>query len=175
VKPRHTLLAAWPAIVLLATGCGYHVAGQADLLPKELHTVAIPAFENATTRYKLTQRMAGALTREFVTRTRYRIVPSPADADAVLLGSVINYFAYPTIFDTRKGRATGMQVVVILQVRLVKTAGGAVLYQSNNLAIHNRYEISANQARYFDESDASLDRLSEDVAKKVVSAILENF
>ena len=175
MKMRRRWLAVLPVLALLTAGCGYHVAGKADLLPKELHTIAIPAFENATTRYKLTQRMAGALTREFVTRTRYHIVPQAADADAVLLGSVINYFAYPTIFDTRKGRATGMQVVVILQVRLVKTAGGNVLYESGNMAIHNRYEISADQARYFDESDASLDRLSDDVAKRVVSAILENF
>jgi hypothetical protein len=38
-----------------------------------------------------------------------------------------------------------------------------------------RYEISVNPQQYFDESQAALQRLSRDVARTVVSAILENF
>ena len=31
-------------ICALLNGCGYHVAGQADLVPKSVQTVAIPPF-----------------------------------------------------------------------------------------------------------------------------------
>ena len=35
---------------LVASGCGYHVSGHADLMPKNIKTIAIPAFGNITTR-----------------------------------------------------------------------------------------------------------------------------
>ena len=28
---------------LLSVSCGYHVAGKADLMPKTIHTIAVPA------------------------------------------------------------------------------------------------------------------------------------
>ena len=74
--------------LILALGlasCGYHVSGKADLLPKTVHTIAIPAFQNATIQYKLTDLMPGALAREFITRTRYRVIPDPQDERKVYI------------------------------------------------------------------------------------------
>ncbi len=45
---------------LMFGSCGYHVAGHADLMPKTIHTVCIPAFQNSTIRYKLTDRLPGS-------------------------------------------------------------------------------------------------------------------
>jgi outer membrane lipopolysaccharide assembly protein LptE/RlpB len=74
---------------LLAASCGYHVAGRADLVPKSVQSIAIPAFTNVTTRYKLTDRLPEALSREFISRTRYHIVADADQADAILRGSVL--------------------------------------------------------------------------------------
>jgi hypothetical protein len=38
-----------------------------------------------------------------------------------------------------------------------------------------RYEIAVDQKAYLDESDVALDRLSRDVARTVVSSVLEAF
>ncbi len=160
---------------LLAPGCGYRVAGRGDLLPKAIQTIAVPAFENATARYKLTQFLPAAVTREFLSRTRYQIVSDPGEADATLYGAVVNYFSYPTTFDPATGRATGMQMIVVLDLRLLERDSGNMLYLNSGLTIQNRYEISADQAAYFEESDTALARLSADVARSVVSAVLENF
>ena len=77
------------------TGCGYRVSGHSDLLPTTIKTIAIPAFGNATTRYRLTELMPRSLTREFITRTRYQVVADENDADAVLRGAVLNYLYIP--------------------------------------------------------------------------------
>ena len=98
------VLAVW---CFLLSSCGYHVAGKADLVPKSIHTIAIPAFTNITTRYKLTDHLPEAISREFIARTRYQIINDPQAADAVLRGSVINYIAYPTVFDQKTQRASG--------------------------------------------------------------------
>jgi len=167
------------ALVVLCSfvsSCGYHVAGKADLVPKSIHTIAIPSFTNITTRYKLTDHLPEAISREFIARTRYQIVNDPQAADAVLRGSVINFIAYPTTLDQQTGRASGLAVNVTMGVSLVERATGKVIFTRPTFDVRQRYEISvSNATAYFDESDAALDRLSRDVARTVVTAILENF
>ena len=166
------------AALLLAislASCGYHVAGKTNLLPKNVQSIAIPAFGNVSTQYKVADLLAAALTREFISRTRYRITADPNTADAVLSGAVANYFYYPTVADPVTGRGTGAQVVVILQISLRDRATGALLFNRPSMEFRERYEISIDPKAYFDESEAAMQRLSRDVARSVVSAILENF
>ncbi len=163
------------ATALALTGCGYHVSGHADLLPKKIKVIAVPAFANVTTRYKLANSLPADITREFLERTRYQIVAEPEKADAVLTGAVVNFAAYPTVFDPLTQRATGVLVIVNVQLTLRDRVTNAVLFSRPNMEFRERYEISVDPRAYFDESDAAMRRLSRDVARSVVSAILENF
>jgi hypothetical protein len=158
-----------------ATSCGYHITGHADLMPKNIKTIAIPAFGNVTTRYKLARLLPADITREFLSRTRYAIVADPNQADAVLTGNVINFAVYPTVSDPSSGRATAAQAVVTLQLTLTNRATGAVVYSRPSFEFRERYEISVDPKAYFDESGTAMERLSRDAARSVVSAILENF
>ncbi len=167
------LLIALPALALAS--CGYHVAGRADLLPPTLKTISIPAFENGTIRYKLSELMPQALAREFITRTRYRVVPDPDSADMVLRGSVVTYAFNPTIFDSVRQRANVADLRVTLQVTLTERATGRILYQRPSFEVKESYQISPQPAEYFEESAAALQRASERVSRQVVTAILENF
>jgi hypothetical protein len=171
-------LAAGTAVLALAAsgwGCGYRVAGRGDLLPRNIHTIAIPAFANMTTRYKLSERLPVAIAREFVSRTRYKVVQEPNQADAILQGAITGYNSNPTIFDPATGRASAVQLNVLLDVTLRERATGTVLYSQTRMEFRERYEISVDQRAYFEESDTALDRLSRDVAQTLVSAVLEKF
>jgi outer membrane lipopolysaccharide assembly protein LptE/RlpB len=158
----------------LLGGCGYHVGPQGSLLPATVHTIAIPQFGNNTVVYKLSSYMSEAVTREFITRTRYAVVADPKQADATLYGSIVNYSSGATVSDPTTGRGTGAQITVQVQVRLV-ARDGKVLYTRPNFVFQDRYEISINPGQYIDESQATLSRLSRDLARSVVSAVLENF
>jgi hypothetical protein len=160
---------------LSLTSCGYHIAGHSDLLPKTIQTICVPAFSNAITRYKLTDRMPEAVAKELISRTRYHIVSDPNKADAVLRGSIMNYISYATVADPITGRATAVDLRVYLQVSLVERVTGKVLFSRPSLEVRERYEISVDPRAYFDESDAALDRASKQVAAQIVTAILENF
>jgi hypothetical protein len=161
--------------VLVLSSCGYRVVGKTDVLPKNVKTIAVLAFGNATTRYKISDLLAAAITREFISRTRYRIVAEPSQADAVLTGSVVNFFAYPTTFDPQTGRAAGVQVILMMQLSLRDRSTNAVLFDRPHMEFRQIYELSVDPKVYFDESDVALDRLSRDAARSVVSAVLENF
>ena len=175
MKSTRALASGLLAISIAGWGCGYHVSGHADLIPRTIHTIAIPAFTNTTTRYKLTEQLPAAITREFITRTRYRIVPSVDDCDAVLTGAVVGYTSYPTTYDPVTGRASAVHLSVFLDIALRERATGTVLFSRERMEYRERYEISVDSSAYFEESDAALARLSRDVARAVVSAVLERF
>jgi hypothetical protein len=162
-------------VALALTGCGYHVGGHTNLLPKDIKTIAIPSFGNATVREKLPRLLTADIAREFITRTRYTIVANPNQADAVLNGSLLTFNNYPTLSDPVSGRATGVQVMATIQVTLTDRRSGKVLFTRPNLEFRERYEITLDPGTYFDESDTAAQRLSRDVARTVISAILENF
>jgi hypothetical protein len=158
------------------SSCGYHVAGQANLVPKTVHTIAVPPFGNATVRYKLSDLLPEEISREFIARTHYQVVNDPTQADAVLRGTVIGYLAYPTLIDQATGRTSGLQINVKMEVSLVERSTGKVIFARPYYEAHERYELSVtNNLQYFDESGAALQRLSKDVARDLVSSILENF
>jgi len=162
------------ALALVTGGCGYHVAGTANLLPKEIHTIAVPAWKNVSTQYRFSDYIAEAVTRELNTRTRYTIVADPAKADAVLTGSVARLLASATVLDPVTNRATAAQVIVQVQVRLTGR-DGRILFDQPSLEFRDRYEISIDPKQYFDESQVATERMARDIARTVVSAVLENF
>jgi len=168
------LLIAVLGLSLCLSGCGYQIAGKADMMPKDLRIIAVPAFRNVTTQYKLSDYLAEAVTRELNTRTKYHVVADPKGSDAVLTGAVANFFSFPTVFDPVTGRGTGVQAILQLQVRLMDKSG-KILYDRPNFEIRERYEISTDPKQYFDESPAAMQRLARDAARSIVSAVLEKF
>ena len=155
--------------------CGYHVAGRGTALPAEWKTLAVPALENRTTRYRLEQRLTEALVRELLARTKYRLVAEETAADAVLHGEVTRVESNAVLFDAATGRATAMVVTVHLKVRLSDRASGKVHYQNDNFLFREQYEVSTDVGSFFEEQHPALDRLARDFAARLVSALLENF
>jgi len=166
-----------PAVLLaLLPSCGYHVAGRGDAIPKEVHTIAVLPFFNNSSRYKLDQHLTRAITHEFLVRTRFRVISEERDdADATLRGGVTNIFVTPVIFDPASGRATSIQVIAQMQVTLAERRTGRVLYQNQNYEARERYEVAIDPRVYFEESEIAMDRMSQAVARNLVSAILEKF
>ena len=162
------------AVFALLPACGYHVSGKGELLPKNIRTIYVPAFDNLTTHYRLTDAIPEAISRELLARSRYQLVRRQEDADAVLRGTVSSLISYAILTDQATGRATALQVVARIQVNLYDRSG-KTLYSRPSWEFLQRYELSTNAQTYFDESGAAELRMSQDVAREVVSGILENF
>ncbi|HEX4229249.1 MAG TPA: LptE family protein [Bryobacteraceae bacterium] len=161
--------------VFSMTGCGYHVGGTADMVPKGIQTIAVPPFVNGTTHYTLTDQLPAAISREFMARTRFHVDNDENSADAVLTGSINRVGAYPVISDPISAKATTMQLSVNVSVKLVERATGKVLYANKSLDVRTYYQIAIDPHQYFDESGPALDRLTREIASSVVSAVVENF
>ena len=175
---KTALFIAGALFCAIFSGCGYRVVGRDDAMPKTIHVIAVPALENKTTSYRIEQRLTAATIREFLQRTRYRIVSDPAAADAVLTGKITSLEATPLLINTADPsnvRATTMLVTVVCDVTLTDSATQKVLYHDGNLLFRNQYEITSDVKSFFEEQDPALDRLARDFAQRVVAAVTENY
>ena len=74
----------WPILLVLSlAGCGYHVAGHANVLPMQIRSIAVPAFKNGSVQNNVSERITAEVTRELIQRTKYQITADPATSDAV--------------------------------------------------------------------------------------------
>jgi hypothetical protein len=161
--------------LLFFVACGYHVAGRGALLPPDVKTIAVPAFKNQSPTFRIEQQLTSAVTRELLERTRFRVTPNPNGADAVLKGTVKDVRAGAITYDLTTGRATSMQVQVIAEVRLEDLHSHKVLFSNSNYVFREEYQVSQSPSTVFEEDRPALDRLSRDVARTLVTDILENF
>jgi outer membrane lipopolysaccharide assembly protein LptE/RlpB len=181
MKSRITILFA--AIAATLAGCGYHVAGRSDALPKTIHVIAIPALENKTTSYRVEQKLTAATIHEFLASTSYKIVSNPESGDAVLRGKVDSVEVVPLLFITTPAtattpsttRATTMLVTMKCEFMLTDSTTQKILYRSDNFVFRNEYEISTDVKSFFEEQDPALDRMAQDFAKRLVAAVTENY
>ncbi len=174
-RATRVLLALSLLLTLATAGCGYHVVGANGNLPKTWRTMSVPIFANHTLHYRVEQVFTQAVVRELEERTTYRIVPNPAQADAVLIGSLTSIRAVPVLFDAKTGRATTMLMTVQAKVRLEDRVSGKVLYRNDKLVFRDEYELSTDPQTFFDEGSPALHRMAGDFASRVVSDMLENF
>ncbi len=172
------------SVAIFLSSCGYRVGGAASNLPPGIKVIAVPALENQTNRYRIEQIMTQSVVREFLARTKYRIVSTEDSANAVLHGEITSLESTPVVFDTSvqsptaptsTARATTMLVSVHMRVWLEEKETKKILYRNDNFLFREPYEISTNPSTFFDEQGPALDRMAKDFASRLVADIVENF
>jgi len=112
--------------------------------------------------------------REFLGRTKYRVITSTTDADATLKGTVLSAQASPLTYDAQSGRISSAVVTVTMKVTLTDKTG-RVLFENLNYTFREQYQVSREVTSFFEEETPALQRMSQDFARTLVSDILEAF
>jgi hypothetical protein len=176
MRRRALLYYLTAAVAGLATvSCGYHVAGKGAALPPTIKTIAVPAFKNESSQFRIEQMVPAAITRELIERTHYRVTAKPAGADAEIEGTIQNVTVSVLTFDPQTGAATTLQIEVTASVDLLDLHTHKTLYANPRYLFRQVYQVSPNTQTLFEEVQPALQRLSRDFAQTLVTDILENF
>jgi len=151
--------------------CGYRLASK-KLNNGNGQTLAIPAFTNRTTTYRIEQRLTDAVRREFIRRTRFKVVPG-GTGDVVVDGEVLSFNAIPVIFN-QQGRGSAYSILVDLNVRLTDSKTGAVLFQNERWTFRDVFELAQNSGGFVPEDTAAIDRLARRFASSLVASVLHS-
>jgi outer membrane lipopolysaccharide assembly protein LptE/RlpB len=164
----------WGLLLLsasLLSGCGYRLASK-NLGGGDGRTIAVPTFVNATSSYRIEQRVTEAVRRELIRRTRFTVVPEKS-GDLLVTGEVLSYAAVPVIFN-QQGRGSAYTLVVDLNVRVTETQTGKVVFQNDRWSFRELFELSQTSADFVPEDPAALDRLARRFASSLVASMMHS-
>ncbi|MFB3854297.1 MAG: LptE family protein [Vicinamibacterales bacterium] len=167
------------AVVGVYSGCGYSLAGRGSFLPASIQTIGIPLFSNSTPFYELEQALTDRVRSEFIGRGKYKVLPQETGVDAVLRGEVTGITLTPAAFNDQQ-QATRYAITMTARIEFRDLTLDKVLWENPALVFREEYEVtsagSATDPKAFFGQDANaLQRVSQDFARTVVSAILEAF
>ena len=162
-----------------SSGCGYALAGRGTFLPADIRTVGIPPIENKTTFYRTEQVLTEKVRAEFIGRGKYRIVPDSTGADALLTAELASIIVQPAALGANQ-LASRYLFTVVIRAQFTDTRTNEVLWSNDQLVFREEYQLDAapgdvTGATFLDTQASSFDRISNDIARTVVTAILEAF
>ena len=161
---------------LFGSGCGYHLVGATSFLPDELKILYVEPFQNQSTWSDMDQRLAEAISQEWVRRRRFQLVNTAEEADVALKGVISAVSTSPVTFDDN-GRATEYQMTLRVAVQLVDVRGDKpeVLWEDKGFSRRTSYDVDVSAVNYFDRQVEAMDGLSREFARSLVSAVMEGF
>ena len=165
---------------LAASGCGYALAGRGSFLPATIRTVGIPKLENQTTFFQVEDILTDKIRTEFIGRGKYTVVPEASGSDAVLAAEITGISAQPVGFNESQ-LASRYLFIMTMKVQLTDTRTNMVLWSNDSLTFREESELTTRTANtsfdalFLDQERSSFDRIATDVARTVVTAILEAF
>lgn len=168
------------AAALGTAGCGYALAGRGSFLPDTIRIVAIPPFENRTSFIQVEQVLTERVRTEFIGRGKYQVVAEPAGADAVLAGELVAFSVQPVSFNEQQ-LASRYLFTVTLRVTFTDTQTNTVLWSNDALTFREEYELSTRSgssldgSAFIDQERGTFERVAGDMARTVVTSILEAF
>lgn len=166
--------------VLASTGCGYSLAGRGSFLPSYIQSVGIPMLVNRSTFFDVEQILTEKIRGEFIGRGKYRIMSDATGADAVLTGEVLGISVQPAGF-TEQQLASRYLFTLTMKVAFTDARTNQVLWSNEGLTFREEYELATRGttaiegAAFLDQERSAFDRIANDIARTVVTAILEAF
>jgi hypothetical protein len=167
-------------VAMASSGCGYSLAGRGSFLPDYIRVVGIPPLINSTPFFQVEQILTEKLRTEFIGRGRYNVIPDAAGADAVVTGTVTSISVQPVGF-TENQLASRYQFTLTMSVTFSDARTNQALWTNNALIFREEYELSTRGntalegATFLSQERSSFDRIADDVARTVATAILEAF
>jgi hypothetical protein len=168
------------SLALATSGCGYALAGRGSFLPDYIKVVGIPPIENRSTFLLVEQVLTEKIRTEFIGRGKYNVVNDASGSDAVLSGEITGVSAQPVGFNENQ-IASRYLFVMTMRVSLTDARTSMVLWSNDALTFRQESEMTTKGATvlegaaFIDQERSSFDRIAGDVARTVVTAILEAF
>lgn len=173
-------VAAIVALAFTGAGCGYALAGRGSFLPDYIRVVGIPQLQNNSTFFQVEQVLTEKIRTEFIGRGKYTVVPDVAGADAIVSGAVTGITVQPVGF-TEQQLASRYTFTLTMRIQFIDTMTGQALWSNDSLTFREEYDLTTRSstalegASFLSQERGSFERIADDVARSVVTAILEAF
>jgi outer membrane lipopolysaccharide assembly protein LptE/RlpB len=158
----------------LVSACGYRFAGQGEY-PQGVERIFIEVFENRTDKTGIERVVTNQVVFEFTRQREQSLVDGAENADAVLKG-VIRNIRTQTISRVGTEVASEREVVMTIDLKLVKHDGGEVLWAAKGIVDRATYGVVDDNKLETERNESlALARLSERMSERIFGRLTNDF
>jgi outer membrane lipopolysaccharide assembly protein LptE/RlpB len=166
-------------LTLPLSGCGYSLAGRGTFLPDYIQTIGVPPFTNNTAVIDAERVLTERVQREFIGRGRYKVLSTRTGADAVVIGEITSITLTPAALTVQQ-QAARYALIVTAKIEFIDLKTNKVLWSNPSMQFRDEFELSAaagalDPGAFFGQNADALERLANEFARSIVSAIVEAF
>ena len=158
---------------VLLCACGYRFAGSGSF-PGDVDYILIEVIENRTSKIGAERIVTNQLILEFSRQRESSLVSNLDKADAVIKGA-IKSIRTQTISRLGSEVANEREVVMTVDLKLIKTKGGAVIWAANGLSDREAYDVGSDKIQTDRNEEAAIRRLSERLSERIFNRLTDNF
>ncbi|MGH7318066.1 MAG: LPS assembly lipoprotein LptE, partial [Candidatus Rokuibacteriota bacterium] len=151
-------------------GCGYSLRPS---LPANIKSVHVPVLVNRTQEPGIEDFVTQALTQALATSGLARI-ESPARADAILEGSIIEYSLTSLAFD-RAANVTQYRLQIALALTLRDRAKDEVVWRQNRIEDRADFRVAGAVTQTLAREEQALRQAAIDISRAIISLAFEGF
>lgn len=167
---KGTLVSVFTLVLLLLSGCGYHIAGKGGRMPGGVESLAIPVFENRTAKPDIESDLTAAFVTEFVTSVKVE-----GEAGHAMYGVIKSYELKPVSF-TKSDINQEYRLTVVMALTIVDKSSGQIIWREEKVTDYEDFTVNINNVNETTESEkAALRKLARDTARLVKERMLEGF
>ncbi|OGP12878.1 MAG: hypothetical protein A2052_07680 [Deltaproteobacteria bacterium GWA2_54_12] len=167
---RGRLIYVFALVLILLSGCGYHIAGKGGHMPAGLESLAIPVFENRTAKPDIESDLTAAFVTEFVTS-----VTVEGTSGHAMYGVIKSYELKPVSF-TESDINQEYRLTVALALTIVDKSSGQIIWRKENITDYEDFTVNINDvSETTDREKAALRKLARDTARLVKERMMERF
>ena len=155
------------------SACGYRFAGS-GAFPEDVNTIFIEVLENRTSKIGVERIVSNQLIFEFSRQRESSLVSSADEADAILKGS-INSIRTQTISRVGTEVANEREVIMMMDLRLIKKNGGAVIWAAKGLSDREAFDVDSAKIDTDRNEELAIGRLSERLSERIFNRLTDDF
>jgi len=171
LKLRIAIVCASCAVLF---GCGYSVTSRGEFFDKHIQKVYVESFSNKTAQAEIENYFRTAFINQFIQNSRFKIVPSVDNADAIVRGKILNLNTSPLSY-IKSGLAAEERTTITLDLTFEDTANSKIIWNTNNMTQSVDYKLNDDINLLPSARKQALRKLANDMAEKAFNLMMSGF
>ena len=157
---------------LFFSGCGYHLVGTGNALPKHIKTIHIPVFENTSSQPEIHRQLTSFVLQSFISDGRLKIV-NKDEAD-LIVDATLSYYNLRNVAFSSQDLVS--DIIIELEIDLkVTDQVKSEIFLKKKLKQQWDYKSTPDLANTETARLEALDQAYIDFGNRLVSLIIDQF
>lgn len=158
----------------LIIACGYTFAPQGEYINKKIVNIYVGQFDNKTAQAEIENYVRSAFIDQFIQASRFKIVDSVEQADAVVKGNVLTLTTAPLSYRSST-LAAEERATMTMELTFREKESGKEIWKSSNISGTVDYVVDSNINLLPSTRKTAFIKLANDTAEKTFNMMMSGF